>query len=99
MKKILAYIVAGLSILAGFLAVFLRMKSMEVAKAEAEVIREKAKAAHSEKNADALTAAQDRVFEIEKERRDRDEEIKNGDSAAALADIIAANNKRVSVDD
>ena len=99
MKKILAYIVAGLSILAGFLAVILRMKSMETAKAEAEAVREKAKADHSVKNAEALANHQERVDGIKDEKEDRDEKINSGNSSAALADIIAANNNRVPDDD
>ena len=95
MKKVWGWIVAALTVIVGALVAVLRVQSLKTADVKEDAERAKAEADHSEANAHALTEHLAIVGAIKSEEKARDEAIKNGESGTVLADIVAANNRRL----
>lgn len=95
MKKVWGYIVAGFAFVVTILAFLLKIKSDRAREAEEDAADADAAAKHSEHNAEALAAHQERTEAIEREKDGRDEKIENGDSDSVVDDVIAGNNARV----
>ncbi len=91
----MAYVVSALAVLVGILAAALGITAARNRRLKEHGRRVKARAEEFRKNARELAGHHERVKQIDLQREEWNEKIRENDSTDILGDVLSANNNRV----